>query len=143
MNFFISKQCQWLNNPNLLTRENSRDILSIELHPLSFNLLFNNLGLKIDELMSIDLSKSHEDSSFVLLEQIIIIIRTILKRDDDEKIMLLFSTDLLDAVDKLIEIVEKISIKSSKYYKGIIQMSKMFRAFEHSEKNLGISNHFH
>ncbi|CAI4055633.1 GTPase-activating protein IRA1 SKDI_02G2510 [Saccharomyces kudriavzevii IFO 1802] len=143
MNYFVSKQCQWLNNPNLLTRENSRDILSIELHPLSFNLLFDNLGVKIDGLMSIDLSKPHEDSSFVLLEQIIIIIRTILKRDDDEKIMLLFLTDLLDAVSKLTETVEKISAKSSKYYKGIIQMSKMFRAFEHSEMNLGISNHFH
>ncbi|EJS44753.1 ira1p [Saccharomyces arboricola H-6] len=143
MSYFVSKQCQWLNNPNLLTRENSRDILSIELHPLSFDLLFDNLGVKIDELMSVDLSKSHEDSSFVLLEQIIIIIRTILKRDDDEKIMLLFLTDLLDAVSKLTEIVGKISVRSSKYYKGMIQMSKMFRAFEHSEKNLGISNHFH
>ena len=143
MNYFVSKQCQWLNNPNLLTRENSRDILSTELHPLSFDLLFDNLGVKINELTSVDLSKAYEDSSFVLLEQIIIIIRTILKRDDDEKTMLLFLNDLLDAVTKLTDIVEKISVGSSKYYKGIIQMSKMFRAFEHSEMNLGISNHFH
>lgn len=142
MDVFIKKQCQWLNHPDLLTRENSRDILSTELHPLAFNLLFSNLKAKIDDLSSVDLSQSDHDLSFVLLEQVIIILRTILRRDDDDKILLLFSLDVINFIDQLVEIVNKIPYESAKFYKAIIHMSKMFRAFEVAEKYLAVTGHY-
>lgn len=143
MDYFIKKQCMWLNNPDLLTRENSRDILSTELHPLAFKLLFSNLRSKIADLSSIDLSESSHDLSFVLLEQIIIILRTILRRDDDDKILLLFSLDVIGFIDQLVEIVDKIRHQSVRFFKAIIQMSKMFRALENAEVCLGVVGHFH
>lgn len=143
MDFFIKKQCMWLNNADLLTRENSRDILSTELHPLAFKLLFANLKSKIADLGAIDLSQSNQDLSFVLLEQIIIILRTILRRDDDDKILLLFSLDVITFIDQLVEIVDKIPHESPKFFKAIIHMSKMFRALEAAEVCLGVSGHFH
>lgn len=142
MDFFIRKQCQWLNNTDLLTRENSRDILSTELHPLAFKLLFANLKSKIDDLMTVDLSQPHQDLSFVLLEQIVIILRTILRRDDDERILLLFSIDVIDFIDQLVEIVNKIPHESAKFFKAIIHMSKMFRALEAAETSLGVAGHY-
>lgn len=142
INYFIGKQCQWLNNQDLLTRENSRDILSLELHPLSFQLLFHNLKLKIDEIKSVDLSEDNQEFYFILLEQIIIIIRTILKRNDDENVMVLFSLDIVNFIDQLVDIVSKIPRKSLRYYKAIIQLSKMFRAMKDSEHNLGLAGHF-
>lgn len=143
MDYFVFKQCQWLNNPDLLTRENSRDILSMELHPLSFNILFDNLRIKIEELRSVNLSQKVHESSFVLLEQIITIVRTVLNRDDDERIMLLFSIRVVSTIDQLSDLVEKIPHSSVKYYKAIIQMAKLFRAIQHSEISLGIKNHFY
>lgn len=143
MDYFIKKQCMWLNNPDLLTRENSRDILSTELHPLAFKLLFSNLKSKIADLSSVDLAQSNEDLSFVLLEQIIIILRTILRRDDDDKILLMFSLDVISFIDQLVEIVDKIPHESGRFFKAIIQMSKMFRALESAEACLGVAGHFH
>ncbi|CCH61653.1 hypothetical protein TBLA_0F01100 [Henningerozyma blattae CBS 6284] len=143
VDYFIGKQCQWLNNSDLLTRENSRDILSTELHPLAYRILFDNLRSKIEKLRSVDLSQSNQELHFVLLEQIIIIIRTILKRDNDEKVIFLFSLDIIEFIDQLIEIVEKISRHSSKYYKAIIHLSKVFRAMKHAEDNLALKGHFH
>lgn len=140
---FISKQCQWLNYPDLLTRENSRDILSVELHPLSFNLLFNNLRLKLKELACSDLSIPENESSYVLLEQIIKMLRTILGRDDDNYVMMLFSTEIVDLIDLLTDEIKKIPAYCPKYLKAIIQMTKMFSALQHSEVNLGVKNHFH
>lgn len=142
MDVFIRKQCQWLNHPDLLTRENSRDILSTELHPLAFNLLFSNLKAKIDDLSSVDLTQTDQDLSFVLLEQVIIILRTILRREDDDKILLLFSLDVINFIDQLVEIVNKIPHESSKFYKAIIHMSKMFRAFEVAERYLAVTGHY-
>ncbi|CAI4776024.1 BDM_1a_G0048530.mRNA.1.CDS.1 [Saccharomyces cerevisiae] len=143
VDFFISKQCQWLNYPDLLTRENSRDILSVELHPLSFNLLFNNLRLKLKELACSDLSIPENESSYVLLEQIIKMLRTILGRDDDNYVMMLFSTEIVDLIDLLTDEIKKIPAYCPKYLKAIIQMTKMFSALQHSEVNLGVKNHFH
>ncbi|EJS41849.1 ira2p [Saccharomyces arboricola H-6] len=140
---FISKQCQWLNDPDLLTRENSRDILSVELHPLSFNLLFNNLRLKLKELACSDLSIPENESSYVLLEQIIKMLRTILSRDDDNFVMMLFSTEIVELIDLLTKEIKKIPAYCPKYLKAIIQMAKMFSALQHSEVNLGVKNHFH
>lgn len=142
VDYFIGKQCQWLNNFDLLTRENSRDILSTELHPLAYRILFDNLRSKIDQLGNIDLSETSQEFNFVLLEQIIIIIRTILKRDSDEKVIFLFSLDIIDFIDQLVEIVENISHDSAKYYKAIIHLSKVFRAMKHAEDNLVLRGHY-
>lgn len=142
MNYFINKQCQWLNNPDLLTRENSKDILSVELHPLAFKLLFSNLKPRMVGLEAIELSEAKNDLNFVLLEQIITIIRTIIKRDDYGKNLIMFSLDILNFIDQLIEIVNKISHGSSKFYKAVIHMSKMFRSLEVNEANLGIAGHY-
>lgn len=143
MNYFVSKQCNWLNNPDLLTRENSRDILSIELHPLSFNILFDNLKLKAEQLKGVDFTLTFHEPDFVLLEQLITIIRIILRREDEDKIMLLFSTEIVHLIDKLIEIVGNIPINAMRRFKAIIQISKMFRSLEYSESNLGLKNHYH
>ncbi|CCK72560.1 GTPase-activating protein IRA1 KNAG_0K01960 [Huiozyma naganishii CBS 8797] len=141
-NEFIKQQCEWLNNSELITRENSRDLLSIELHPMSFGLLFENLKIKINMLEKIDISDPNQESNFVLLEQIIIILKTILLRDDDEHVLILFSPHLVNSIDDLIGIVEKIDDSSIRYYKSIIQMSKMFKALQHCEVNLGLKHHF-
>ncbi|GAV52250.1 hypothetical protein ZYGR_0AG02410 [Zygosaccharomyces rouxii] len=142
INYFIGKQCKWLNNPDLLTRESARDILSTELHPLAFKLLFSNLKSKIDELKDLDLTAPGHDLSFVLLEQIIIILRTILRREDDEKIMILFSVDVIHFIDDIVEILEKMPNDSMKFFKAVIHMSKVFRAMESAQGNLGIVGHY-
>ncbi|CDF87615.1 BN860_10462g1_1 [Zygosaccharomyces bailii CLIB 213] len=143
MNFFISRQCQSLNNPDLLTRENSRDILSTELHPLAFKLLFSNLKRKLDELKGIDLTASSHELSLVLLEQIIIILRTVLRREDEDKILLLFSVDVINFIDDIVDILEKMPNDSPKFFKAVIHMSKVFRAMENAEGNLGIVGHYY
>lgn len=142
INYFISKQCRWLNNPDLLTRESARDILSTELHPLAFKLLFSNLKAKIDELKEVDLSAPNHELSFVLLEQIIIILRTILRREDDEKIMILFSVDVINFIDDIVDILERIPHESMKFFKAVIHMSKVFRAMENAQENLAIVGHY-
>ncbi|GAV47238.1 hypothetical protein ZYGR_0H00790 [Zygosaccharomyces rouxii] len=142
INYFISKQCNWLNKPELLTRESARDILSTELHPFAFKSLFSNLKLKIDELKELDLTAPGHELSFVLLEQIIIILRTILRREDDDKIMILFSVDVINFIDDMVEILEKMPNDSIKFFKAVIHMSKVFRAMESAEGNLGIVGHY-
>lgn len=142
VNYFIAKQCQWLNNADLLTRENSKDVLSTELHPLAFKLLFSNLKSKIDELKELDLTSQGHELSFVLLEQIIIILRTILRREDEERIMILFSVDVIGFIDDIVEILETMPNDSTKFFKAVIHMSKTFRAMEGAEENLGIVGHY-
>ncbi|CCF59180.1 hypothetical protein KAFR_0G01460 [Kazachstania africana CBS 2517] len=142
MDYFVKKQCDWLNNSDLLTRENSRDILSVELHPLSFKLMLAHLHTKIEQISALDLSQQKNQSAFLLLEQSIIILRTVLKRDDEERNMLVFSPELIEVIDLIIDVVENIDKTSIKYYKAVIQLSKMLRAVEHSETSLGLRNHF-
>lgn len=141
IDYFIMKQCCWLNNANLLTRENSKDILSIELHPLGFKLLFKNLKKRTDELEQLDLTDPKNDTAFLLLEQIILILRTLLERDDAKEELILVSLELLDLIEQLFKIVENISHKSTKYYKAVIHMSKMVRSFEHAEKSICVSGY--
>lgn len=142
INYFIAKQCKWLNDPDLFTRESSREVLSTELHPLAFKLLFSNLKSKLNELKEENLTAQGHELSFVLLEQIIIILRTILRREDDEKIMILFSVDIINFVDDIVEILEKMPRDSMKFFKAIIHMSKVFRAMENAEGNLAIVGHY-
>lgn len=142
IDYFIKLQCTWLNNSELLIREIAKDLLSIELHPLSYGILFKNLKIKIDELSAIDLTSPEQESSYILLEQIIIIIRTILKRDDDNQIIIWYSSHLINSITDIIKIVQKIDHKSIRYYKAIIQMSKMFNSLEYSERFLCIKSHF-
>ncbi|CAL9729565.1 inhibitory regulator protein Ira2p [Monosporozyma unispora] len=140
--FFIYKHCQWLNNSDLIVRENARDVLSIELHPLSYKVLFEHISSRIDELSSTEVALPRNELTYVLLEQIIITLRTILKKDDEEEVMILFSVDILEIIAKLLSLVDMIPHDTSKYYKAVIQLSKMFRALEHSEKGMAIKNHF-
>ncbi|CCK72454.1 Ras GTPase activating protein IRA2 KNAG_0K00890 [Huiozyma naganishii CBS 8797] len=142
IDYFIYKQCQWLNNSDLIVRENARDLLSVELHPLSFKVLFEHLRSRIDELSSFDLSLPKNDLTYILLEQIIITLRTILRRDDDTSAMVLFSVDIIEIIEQLVILVEDLPHDIPKYFKAVIQMSKMFRALEHSEMNLALKNHF-
>ncbi|SCU84295.1 LAMI_0C06964g1_1 [Lachancea mirantina] len=141
INYFIGKQCSWLNDANLLTRENSKDILSVELHPLAFKLLFEALKTRIDALEQLDLSASENDAAFLLLEQVILILRTLLERDDAREELILVSLELLSILEQLFKLVESMSHNSIRFYKAIIHMSKMIRSFEHAEKSLCISGH--
>lgn len=140
--YFIKVQCDWLNGKDLLTRENSREILSIELHPLCYGMLFDNLKIKIKELENIDLSLPENESSFILLEQLIIIIKNILNPENKENIMVWFSINLINAIDSIMSLVENINTESPRYYKAIIQTSKMLTALELAEEHLAIKNHF-
>lgn len=140
--FFIYKHCQWLNNPDLIVRESARDVLSIELHPLSYRVLFEHISSRIDELSSTEIALPRNELTYVLLEQIIITLRTILKKDDEEEVMILFSVDILEIIERLLSLVDMIPHDTSKYYKAVIQLSKMFKALEHSEKSMAIKSHF-
>ena len=139
--YFIAKQCQWLNNEDLLTRENSKDIVSTELHPLSFKLLFKNLKKRVEELEDCDLTEPENELQFILLEQVIVILRTILERDDEVGVLIIVSLQLLDLIEQVIKIVERMPHESSKYYKAVIHLSKMLRSFEHSESNVCIAGY--
>lgn len=141
--YFISKQCEWLNNSDLLTRENARDLISSELHPYSFNVLFNLLLKHINQIINLDLSISENELSFVLLEQIIIIIRTILKRDDIGELMIIYSSAIIDVIETLTLVVNQMPKESSKYLKAVIHMSKMFSAIQISEDVLAIKHHYY
>ncbi|CCD23317.1 Ras GTPase activating protein IRA2 NDAI_0B02820 [Naumovozyma dairenensis CBS 421] len=143
MNYFIGKQCEWLNSPDLLTRENSREILGDELHPLSFKLLFDNLKCHIRALSDIDLTKPEEEYNFILLQQLIAVLRSILKRSDDQKIMVIFSIDVIDVISQLMRIIKGISKSSRKYYRAIIYMTKVIKALEYSENSLALKHHYH
>ena len=140
--YFISKQCEWLNNPDLLTRENARDIISLELHPYSLNVLFNHLRNHINHIMNVDLCSKQNEMSFVLFEQIIIILRTILRREDIGDIMIIYSTNIIDLIDRLIMVVKNMNSDAPKYYKSVIHMSKMFKAIQTSETSLAIKHHY-
>jgi len=140
--YFISKQCEWLNNVDLLTRENARDIISLELHPYSLNVLFNHLRNHINQITNVDLCAKQNEMSFVLLEQIIIIIRTILRREDIGDIMIVYSTNIIDVIDRLIVVVKNMDPNAPKYYKSVIHMSKMFKAIQTSEEALAIKHHY-
>lgn len=141
-NFFIYKQCQWLNDSDLIMRENARDVISIELNPLSYKVLFAHLNSRIEELFSSKIVLSTNKEAFILLDQIIITLRTIIQKKDEEKIMILFSMDIMGVIDKLLTLVSMLPHDSSQYYKAIIQLSKMFKALESSETIMAIKNHF-
>lgn len=142
LKYFISKQCEWINFSDLLTRENSRDILSIELHPLAYGLLFDNLNSKVESLKLVNFNDNTDELVYVLLEQLIIILRTILKKDDEKQSLLIFSNEITNFINSFTQIIEKIPYESILYYKAIIQISKMFIAIETAEKGLAIKNHF-
>ncbi|AMD22856.1 HHR087Cp [Eremothecium sinecaudum] len=139
IDYFIKKQCQSLDNEDLLTRENSKDIISTELHPLVFPTLFHHLKAKVRELEAIDVIAPENELSFILLEQIILILRVIMERDDEIDILVQISLDLLDLIEGIFKIVEQIKHDSPKYFKCIIQLSKMLRSCEHSEERLCLS----
>ncbi|CUS22629.1 LAQU0S06e02366g1_1 [Lachancea quebecensis] len=141
VDYFLSMQCLWLNDSDLLTRENSKDIISTELHPLAFKLLFRNLKKRVDDLEDLDLTKSENDSSFLLLEQVILILRTMLEREDSKGELILVSLEILSLVNQLFKIVGDINHGSTRYYKAIIHLSKMLRSFENTEKSICISGY--
>ncbi|SCU90650.1 LADA_0F05556g1_1 [Lachancea dasiensis] len=147
VDYFLSRQCSWLNDPALLTRENSKDIVGTELHPLAFKLLFKHLKLLADHLETIDLTETqgppeaHSDASVLLLEQVILIVRTVLEREDTRDELILVSPQLLGLVAQLFKIVENVSHASTRYYKAIIHLSKLLKSFEATEGSLCISGY--
>ncbi|AET40083.1 RasGAP domain-containing protein Ecym_5324 [Eremothecium cymbalariae DBVPG len=141
IDYFIYKQCQCINNEDLLTRENSKDIISTELHPLAFATLFKHLKKKISDLSSVDVTLRENKLSFVLLEQIILILRVIMERDDEMDVLICVSLDLVELIEEIFKIIEQIPHDSPKYYKSIIQICKMLRSFEHSEESVCISGY--
>lgn len=145
IDYFIGKQCEWINDTDLLTREKSREIVSNELHLSALNLLFKNLRLKIISISSINLSDDANELSFVLLEQIIIIVRVVLERDGDKNAnsnMVFVSLAIIDLINILITHVEKIPQDSLHFYKAVIHMSKMLKAMQNSERRLALVGHY-
>ncbi|CDO94877.1 unnamed protein product [Kluyveromyces dobzhanskii CBS 2104] len=139
--YFVEKQCSWLNNEDLLTRENSKDILATELHPLAFDALFVALQQKINGLKDIDIVKTENELSFILLEQVIMVVRMILERDDTSDVLIIVSVPLLNLIDDILRIVDTIDQSSPKYFKCIIHLSKMLKSFQHSEGSICIGGY--
>ncbi|SCU88882.1 LAFA_0E15060g1_1 [Lachancea sp. 'fantastica'] len=141
VDYFISMQCSWLNDPDLMTRENSKDIISTELHPLAFRCLLQHLKKRTNELETLDLAQAQNEPSVLLLEQIVLIVRTILERDDAKEELILISVQVLTLSDQLFKIVENVSHDSTRYYKAIIHLSKMLKSYETTEQNLCVSGY--
>ncbi|SCV00612.1 LAME_0G10902g1_1 [Lachancea meyersii CBS 8951] len=139
IDFFISRQCTWLNDPNLLTRENSKDIVSTELHPLAFKYLFKHLKKLTDDLESLDLAQAQNETSVLLLEQIVLIVRTALEREDAKDGLILVSVQVLELTSQIFKVVENVNHSSTRYYKAIMHLSKMLKSFENTEHNLCVS----
>lgn len=139
--YFIERQCNWLNNEELLTRENSKDILATELHPLTFKTLFRVLQQRVNDLKNINLSAKENEYDFVLLEQILVVIRIILERDDTSTVLILVSVELLDLIDDIFKLVDTVPKTTSKYFKCVIHLSKMLKSFKHSESHICISGY--
>ena len=138
INYFIYKQCQWLNHRNLLLRENARDILSFELHALSFKILFDHIKLRVEEIMLVDFTLPENEPAFLLLEHIPWIVRCILSRENIDEVIFLSSTDIVEVINKLVVVVKKMPSSSPKFYKAVIHMSRMFSALRQSEKHLAV-----
>ena len=141
VSYFVGKQCSWLNNEDLLTRENSKDILATELHPLAFDALFAALRQRIDELKDINIVEKDNELSFILLEQVIMVVRMILERDDTSEVLIIVSLPLLNLIDDILRIVDTIDKSSPKYFKCVIHLSKMLKSFQHSESSICIAGY--
>ena len=139
--YFVEKQCLWLNNEDLLTRENSKDIIATELHPLAFSSVFSALQRRINELKDINVIEKENELSLILLEQVIMVIRMILERDDTSEVLILVSVPLLNLIDDILKIVDNIDKSSPKYFKCVIHLSKMLKSFQHSESSICITGY--
>lgn len=139
--YFIYKHCQYLNHPNLVIRESSKEVLGSELHPLCLKVLFESLLERLDELSGLNLEVLESGLNYVLLEQIVIVMKAVLRRENEENVIILFSIDIKRIVEKLLILVNRLTLDSTYYYKMVILMSKMFKSFEYSEKSIGIKNH--
>lgn len=139
--YFIYKHCQYLNHPNLIIRESSKEILGSELHILCLKVLCEHILDRLRELSALPLEELESGLNFVLLEQIAVVSKSILKREEEEDVIVIFSISLKRIVEYLLVLISKLSQDSTQYYKMVILMSKLFKAIEHSEKSLGIRNH--
>ena len=134
IDFFIERQCELLNSSDLLTRENSKDILSTELHPGVFNILFEKLVQRLD--MFVEICKTGEiERNFFLLEQILAVLRSILERDEISFIILC-TKSVLDIIQKVLNIIALMDYNTHYKYKVIIHTSKAILSFKHAENVL-------
>ncbi|XBW34527.1 hypothetical protein QEN19_000075 [Hanseniaspora menglaensis] len=144
--FFIEKQCELLDSPDLLTRENSKDILSSELHPGVFSILFEKL---IDKLnVFTEMCKRGEiEKNFFLLEQVLAVMRSILEREDIS-LIILCTKAVLEIVQKVLDIISLMEYNTHYKYKIIIHTSKVILHFKYAEKFFlikgahGLKNHW-
>ncbi|CCE65652.1 hypothetical protein TPHA_0M00770 [Tetrapisispora phaffii CBS 4417] len=143
-NYFIVQQCIWINDSSLLTRENARDILSHELHPLAYNILLTNIKKKFDEISKSTTNVILDDYWYSFIEQVIIILRTILQKDDDatKKNLILVSVEIIDIIEFLCIHIKNIPASNSKFHKIVIQMLKLFKGIQSSENKMFIKCHF-
>ncbi|KAH3901041.1 uncharacterized protein SCODWIG_01065 [Saccharomycodes ludwigii] len=139
-NFFIEKQCGWLNSSDLLTRENSKDLLGIELNPNCFGMLFKHLNSELEKITG-NINTNNDvisSTDFTFLEQITSVMRSIMERDDIEVIIL--STKIIfDIIDKILGIIQMLKADMVSYYKSIIYVSKLFVSMRHAEKFLCVT----
>lgn len=132
IDFFIERQCELLNSSDLLTRENSKDILSTELHPGCFSILFKKLGKKL-KIFAEMCKKGEIEKNFFLLEQVLAVMRSILERNDIS-LIILCTKSVLDIIQKVLDIISMMDYRTHYKYKVIIHTSKAILSFKHAEK---------
>ncbi|KAL6944753.1 hypothetical protein ACO0RG_001500 [Hanseniaspora osmophila] len=131
IDYTIRRHCELLDSPDLLTRENAKDVLSLELNSVHFDNLFDNLLKKLE---CVFVQKDGQNvENFTLLEQIILVMRSLMERDDI-KVIIVTTAKVLKIVSKILELVEKLPKESVNQYKAMIYTSKLFLSFKHSEK---------
>lgn len=131
INFFVEKHCDLLSSTDLLIRENSKDILSLELNPGVYGILFKTILKKL-ELFEKEYSEKKGDSNPYLLEQIMTVMRLIFERKDISLIILTFKS-VIEIFDKAIEIIHMMDNNSSFKYKSIMYVCKAVDSFQYAE----------
>lgn len=131
INFFVEKQCDLLSSSDLLIRENSKDILSLELHPGAYNILFKTILGKL-ELFEKEYEVNKADINPYILEQIMTVIRLIFERKEIELIILSLML-VIDIFDKMFVIIHMTDYHSLFRYKSIMYICKAVDSFQYAE----------
>lgn len=131
INLFVEKQCDLLSSSDLLIRENSKDILSLELHPGAYNILFKTILEKLEVFEN----EYKENKAYInpyILEQIMTVIRIIFERKEIQLIILSLKS-VIDIFDKMFMIIHMTDYHSLFRYKSIMYICKAVDSFQYAE----------
>ncbi|SGZ39967.1 uncharacterized protein HGUI_02167 [Hanseniaspora guilliermondii] len=131
IDMFVEKQCDLLSSSDLLIRENSKDILSLELHPGAYNILFKTILKKL-QTFEREYKENKADTNPYILEQIMTVIRLIFERKEIQLIILSLKS-VIDIFDKMFMIIHMMDYHSPFRYKSIMYICKAVDSFQYAE----------